>query len=627
MSRERIAVVYDRASSPAQKANFARDDAARLYRFAEERGLQWDLRQEIKSGEDLANRPVMRGILDEIADGRVAALIVQDFTRLSRDEDGIDGRIIRQFCRDHGCVIVTPEKVYDFDSDADDDLADVQFLVGKWQKRANLRAMTRGMVERARQGLFLPSTTPFGYDVVFEPDSNDPARLSRRWIQNPAEATIVRLIHGLYEMMSIRQIALHLNEHEGLRPIKNRSRQRRDYAHVDHVYRVKELPEARTHRAWTRVDVREVLSPNGNAELYAGFVTWGTERRSRHTRGIEPIVDFRPGLQIISVEQLNRTKRLLAERGKAAPRTVTSAYVFSGLLRCVHCGGAMSGHQVRQSRSGMQVRKYVCRRYHDAGKIGCAGQSLQEATVRRIVAGLVSQILEKRLALNEYLDDAARLLEGGPTENELRQRLEAELHDVEQAIVRLVEAIADGVIRASQAKEKNLDLLERKERIENRLLAASERGAIRAEMNDAMALVGRNTGDLIDGLDNASFKRLARLIFIRLSISGKQRGSHFDGEVTAYEFAPAFADLLSHSHTPVPRRSGGRGGGRGPSSRWSGGGSRPRPPAAPALRTGARRRRSPAPARGSRCRGGLPRSPGHRPCAARRRSAPRARRG
>ena len=181
MATERIAVIYDRASSSGQKDNFARGDAARLYRLAEQRGLRWELRQEIKSGEEIANRPVMRGILDEIAEGKIAGLIVQDFTRLSRDEDGIDGRIIRQFCRDHGCLIVTPEKVYDFDSDADDDLADVQFLVGKWQKRANIRAMTRGMVERARQGKLLPSTPPYGYDVVFEANPDDPGKVIRRW--------------------------------------------------------------------------------------------------------------------------------------------------------------------------------------------------------------------------------------------------------------------------------------------------------------------------------------------------------------------------------------------------------------------------------------------------------------
>jgi DNA invertase Pin-like site-specific DNA recombinase len=241
MPQDRIAIVYDRASSSGQKDNFARGDAARLYRLAEHRGLRWELRQEIKSGEEIANRPVMRGILDEIAAGQVAALIVQDFTRLSRDEDGIDGRIIRQFCRDHACLIVTPEKVYDFESDADDDLADVQFLVGKWQKRANIRAMTRGMVERARQGKFLPSTAPYGYNVVFEPNPDDPNRPIRCWAINPPEAEVVRLIHRLYETTTIRHIALHLNAHVGPRPIKSRARQRRNYAHVDHAYQITEL--------------------------------------------------------------------------------------------------------------------------------------------------------------------------------------------------------------------------------------------------------------------------------------------------------------------------------------------------------------------------------------------------
>ncbi len=600
MSRERVAIIYDRASSPGQKDNFARADAARLFRLAEERGLAWDLRQEIKSGEEIANRPVMRQILDEITDGRVAALIVQDFTRLSRDEDGIDGRIIRQFCRDHGCLIVTPERVYDFEMDADDDLADVQFLVGKWQKRANIRAMTRGMVERARQGLFLPSSAPYGYDVLLElPKGAD--KPIRRWVINAEEAEVVRLVHRLYERMTLRQIGLYLNEHVGARPIKNRVRQRRQYAHVEHAYRIEELPEVRTHRAWTRVDVREILSPSGNAEVYAGFVTWGTERRSRHTRGIEPIVHFHPDLQIISVEQLNQTKRLLAERATLPPRSVTSPFVFSSVLRCARCGGAMSGKRAKQSGSGARVPKYVCRRYQDAGRAGCQGQSLRESTARTIVERFLVELFEERLSLDEYLEDAARLLDGGPTENQLRQQLEAELHEVNQAIQRLVDAIASGVIQASQAKEKNLELLEQKERLQRRLNAAGERAVLRAEMAAAFALVGRNLGELIRDLDDAAYKRLVRLVFVRLSISGSRRGRHFEGAVSAYEFTSALSDLLSHSITRSRRRIAGRARARAPSSPASAGGPRRCRSVAPVLRTAAARPGSPARTHASRC--------------------------
>jgi len=44
MPLDRIAIIYDRASSPGQKDNFARADAARLSQLAEERGLSWELR-------------------------------------------------------------------------------------------------------------------------------------------------------------------------------------------------------------------------------------------------------------------------------------------------------------------------------------------------------------------------------------------------------------------------------------------------------------------------------------------------------------------------------------------------------------------------------------------------------
>ena len=82
--------------------------------MAEKYGYEAELRSEVKSGEQLDNRPVLIGILKEVEEGKVRAIIVQDFTRLSRDEDGIDGRVIRRICRDNDCLVITPQKVYNF---------------------------------------------------------------------------------------------------------------------------------------------------------------------------------------------------------------------------------------------------------------------------------------------------------------------------------------------------------------------------------------------------------------------------------------------------------------------------------------------------------------------------------
>ena len=68
-----------------------------------------ELRREIESGETLECRPVIMGILKDIEAGDVQAIVCQDFTRLSRNEDGIDGRVIRRVCRDNDCRIITPQ--------------------------------------------------------------------------------------------------------------------------------------------------------------------------------------------------------------------------------------------------------------------------------------------------------------------------------------------------------------------------------------------------------------------------------------------------------------------------------------------------------------------------------------
>src|SRR4030095_4155248 len=88
---------------------------------------------------------------------RLPAVIVQDLARLSRDQDGIDGRLIRQCCRENGCVVVTPQHTYDFSTDADDDQADFEFLRAKWYKRDLVKKTMTGMKEAARQGKRLPN--------------------------------------------------------------------------------------------------------------------------------------------------------------------------------------------------------------------------------------------------------------------------------------------------------------------------------------------------------------------------------------------------------------------------------------------------------------------------------------
>src|SRR5262245_34696152 len=113
---KKFAVIYDRASTHSQKNNWSREDAVREgRRLAEQHGYAYELRQEVASGEELVNRPVMKGILDDIYAGKVHAIICQELSRLSRDEDTIDGAIIRRICRENQAFVITQSRVYNFE--------------------------------------------------------------------------------------------------------------------------------------------------------------------------------------------------------------------------------------------------------------------------------------------------------------------------------------------------------------------------------------------------------------------------------------------------------------------------------------------------------------------------------
>ncbi|MCH9026221.1 MAG: recombinase family protein, partial [Proteobacteria bacterium] len=279
-SKPGLAILYDRASTAHQRDNWSRADANRfLERVVAEHGYEGEVRQEIKSGENLTDRPVMKQLLKEIAEGKIAALVTQDFTRLSRDEDGIDGRVIRQVCRDADTLIITQEKTYDFSNDGDDLLADLNFFVGKIHKRQSLLALTRGLKEKARQGKLEPTYAMYGYDWSERWPDVDPPQGAKpgakkpgaKLVVLPEEADVVRRIFNLYEEVSQRQVAMRLNKEGVRKSVKSRAWRRKVQSRENGERVFLERAEERTDRMWTPKDINDIVS---NA-LYAGLLTWG----------------------------------------------------------------------------------------------------------------------------------------------------------------------------------------------------------------------------------------------------------------------------------------------------------------------------------------------------------------
>ena len=314
-----LAFVYDRASTERQRDNYSRADASRLTALAEQNGFQeCEIRQEIKSGESLSNRPVMKRILEEVEAGTIGAIICQDFTRLSRDEDGIDGRVMRQICRDAGCLIITPEKTYDFSLDVDDDLADIGFLIGKIQKRQNVRALVRGMREKALQWKMMPPTyLTWGMSGSATTEGHHKVPGAELRVR-AGDVPLIQTIFDRYERVSARKVAFSLNV-EG------------------NTFRAQQ-GEIRPFRA------ADILRIVGN-QFYTGTILWGKKVNSRHLKDFQAVERHVPELQIISFQQSNWVQDIIRRRYWTPPKSVGSPFLFSGILKCSECGAPTVGQR------------------------------------------------------------------------------------------------------------------------------------------------------------------------------------------------------------------------------------------------------------------------------------------
>jgi site-specific DNA recombinase len=526
------AVIYDRASTIGQADNWSRQDAQRVGAdLAEKHGYTWELRQEVRSGERLENRLVMLGILDDIADGAVQAIIVQDFTRLSRDRDGMDGRVIRKVCRENGCKVVTPSKTYDFSLDADDDMADFEFLVGKIHKRQSVKAMVRGMREKARQGRHLTGFTLMGYERIYETSENGTKEKPvSRLVINEAEAEIVRVLFREYlKEQSSRATAEWLNEHGYRKPVKS-AKMRKRY-------------DLGKSRLFNRKDVIHTI----RNPLYAGWVTWGRNCTSPHMRDFEAQWHYRPELQIVSQDAWDRANATRKRNKAAPPRAATSDYAFSMLLACSDCGGGLNGTNVK--KRGRRHKRYRCEKKNRSGVTACDGPTaIYETVIARAVIALAAELLNESLRLEDIVREAALEMSRN-TDEVLEQAWRAELAEVERETQNLVRAVAKGILSDEQAKRQSAELADQKLRLGRNLTKLGEKAEVRRELMGAIAKIGDDVESVLwlyFDTRPTTLNRILRLIFAPRSVTVEAWGHSASrkSRVTHYELTEDFADLV-----------------------------------------------------------------------------------
>ena len=181
--------------------------------------------REIVSGETLDERIEIKKVFNRLEHEPIKALLVIEPQRISRGRMTDCGRVV-DILEYTNTWVVTVTKTYDLTNKFDKQLFEAQLMQGNQYLQYHKEIMDRGKNLSIREGKFVGSTPPFGYDRK---------ALDKGFmlVKDPVEAPIVKTIFDLFvdENLTTTEVAMYLNKHH-MKPRKN---DLWDYQMVSHI--------------------------------------------------------------------------------------------------------------------------------------------------------------------------------------------------------------------------------------------------------------------------------------------------------------------------------------------------------------------------------------------------------
>lgn len=248
--------------------------------------------KEVVSGENIANRPQMQQLLNDVSLNKFDAVACIELERLSRGNQ-LDQCEILEVFKSSNTKIHTLNKIYDLSKDeVDEEFFEFALFMSRREYKIITRRLQRGRMQALNEGYYIGSVLPFGFDKV---------KGDKGYILTPnAEADTVKLIFKKYlEGVNVAAIANYLNDN-GIKPHRSNK--------------------------WTQQTIRNVL----RNKVYIGLLN--ANRRDTYVVGKHaPIIDSNDFLRV--QEKLAKTPKVTNKRSLSNP--------LAGLIYCSECGRAM----------------------------------------------------------------------------------------------------------------------------------------------------------------------------------------------------------------------------------------------------------------------------------------------
>lgn len=162
--------------------------------------------KEVVSGENIANRPEMQKLLEDVAAGLYDGVVCIEIERLSRGNQ-IDQVEILDVFKGSNTKIYTLNKIYDLTKEEiDEEYFEFALFMSRREYKTITRRMQRGRLQATKEGYYIGNNLPYGFDKV----KQDKGYVL---VPNPKEADVVRYIFNEYIAgVGTNTIAKNLND-------------------------------------------------------------------------------------------------------------------------------------------------------------------------------------------------------------------------------------------------------------------------------------------------------------------------------------------------------------------------------------------------------------------------------
>lgn len=341
--------------------------------------------REVGSGETLKSRPEVNKLLKRIERPEIKGVLIVDVQRLSRGNLSDAGKLIDLF-RYSNTYVITPHKIYDIRDEYDRDAFERELKRGNEYLEYYKKIQARGRLASVREGNYVGSVAPFGFNRVQKPYS-DGKRTYWTLEENKEEADYVRMVFHWFcnEGIGVARICRRL-EDLGVAAKSGKVR-------------------------WTTGAIYNMLE---NVH-YIGYVRWNWRKVVKIIKDQEVKV-LRPHAKvgeylifkgkhegIISEELFEKAKQI---RGSAPKNKVdtTLKNALSGLIFC-ECGHTMVYNTFRREGKEFASAKLKCH-----NQVRCGHGSVEYVEIMERVCETIREAIENfeiRVVNNQ--DDSAKL--------------------------------------------------------------------------------------------------------------------------------------------------------------------------------------------------------------------------